>query len=95
MRFANKHRRRVMEDLRDEGLEGRKLMAETSKELGRMYRKEDGGVTRGALRDDEKDREKVVRRKRSSKKKSRKSRKSRKKTKSRKRSRKKTTRRRR
>jgi hypothetical protein len=38
--FANKHRKGVMKKLKSKGLEGRKLIITTAKELGKMYRQQ-------------------------------------------------------
>ena len=37
-KFANKHRKSVMNKLKEEGFEGRELVVKTAKELGKMYR---------------------------------------------------------
>ena len=39
-KFANKHRKSVMKELKAKGLEGRELITKTAKELGKMYREQ-------------------------------------------------------
>ena len=36
--FANKHRKKVMKDLKSKGLSGKQLITKTAKILGKMYR---------------------------------------------------------
>ena len=40
MRFAQKHRKSVMAMYQKKGYKGRRLIAATGKELGRMYRQQ-------------------------------------------------------